>query len=199
VENYTERQTEIIDKSIKIISDMGIQHLTIKNLSKSMGLSEPAIYRHFESKIDILLGILDYFSKVPKKLHSALEGKKFPLAALTEIFLAHVRYFSENSAQAAVIFSEEIFQNDKRLSEKVFSIMNENEEKILKLIKEGQEQKKIRNDIPAEQMATIIIGSLRFLITKWRLSNFSFNLEEKGGIVWNSISEMIKESSYENS
>ena len=51
----TERQQEILDKSIEIISRKGIQGLTIKNLSKEIGISEPAIYRHFESKTDILL------------------------------------------------------------------------------------------------------------------------------------------------
>ncbi|MCK5088225.1 MAG: helix-turn-helix transcriptional regulator, partial [Melioribacteraceae bacterium] len=46
----TKRQAEIIDESIKLIADKGIQGLTIKNLSKAIGVSEPAIYRHFENK-----------------------------------------------------------------------------------------------------------------------------------------------------
>jgi len=50
----TDRQIEIINKSIDIIATKGIQGLTIKNLSKEIGISEPAIYRHFESKTDIL-------------------------------------------------------------------------------------------------------------------------------------------------
>ena len=57
----TDRQQEIIDTSLEIISTIGIQGLTIKNLSKRIGISEPAIYRHYENKISILLAILDYF------------------------------------------------------------------------------------------------------------------------------------------
>jgi len=199
MENYTPRQREIIDKSIKIIADKGIQQLTIKNLSKSMGVSEPAIYRHFASKIDILLSILDHFSAIPEKFYSVLEAKSSAIDKLQEIFLSHIRYFSENSAQAAIIFSEEIFQNDRRLSQKVYSIMSDTESKIFSLIQKGQGQKEIREDIPAEQIATILIGSLRFLVTKWRLSNLSFNLEEKGGYVWKSIDKMIKGGSNEDS
>jgi AcrR family transcriptional regulator len=57
----TERQQEIIDVALDLISQKGIQGLTMKNLSKEIGISEPAIYRHFENKIEILLAVLDLF------------------------------------------------------------------------------------------------------------------------------------------
>ena len=61
--SFTKRQTEIINVSIDIIAERGIQNLTIKNISKSIGISEPAIYRHFDTKMDILLAILSYFKQ----------------------------------------------------------------------------------------------------------------------------------------
>jgi AcrR family transcriptional regulator len=54
----TERQKEILDTALDLISQKGIQGLTIKNLSKKIGISEPAIYRHYENKIEILLKYL---------------------------------------------------------------------------------------------------------------------------------------------
>ena len=56
--NFTERQNQIIQASLDLIANSGIHGLTIKNISKKIGISEPAIYRHFESKTDILLGII---------------------------------------------------------------------------------------------------------------------------------------------
>ncbi|MCK5675079.1 MAG: helix-turn-helix transcriptional regulator, partial [Spirochaetales bacterium] len=50
MKDLTKRQRQIIDISINIISERGIQDLTMKNLSSQLGISEPAIYRHFESK-----------------------------------------------------------------------------------------------------------------------------------------------------
>ena len=48
----TERQQQIIEESINVIHSEGIQGFTIKNLSKAIGLSEAAIYRHFKSKTE---------------------------------------------------------------------------------------------------------------------------------------------------
>ncbi len=57
----SKRQEQIIEESVRIIDEKGIQGFTIKNLSKAIGISEPAIYRHFESKFQIFVEILDGF------------------------------------------------------------------------------------------------------------------------------------------
>ena len=54
----TDRQKEIISVSLDLISEKGIQGLTIKNLAQRIGITEPAIYRHYENKIHILLASL---------------------------------------------------------------------------------------------------------------------------------------------
>lgn len=59
----TERQQEIINVSLELIAESGIQSLTIKNLAKKIGFAESAIYRHYENKIQILLAILDFFKQ----------------------------------------------------------------------------------------------------------------------------------------
>ena len=43
----TKRQKEIINTSSDLIATGGIQNFTMKSLSKDIGISEPAIYRHF--------------------------------------------------------------------------------------------------------------------------------------------------------
>ena len=64
----SERQEQIIKASIDLIDNNGIQGFTIKNLSKAIGISEPAIYRHFESKFEILATILEIFKRQENKI-----------------------------------------------------------------------------------------------------------------------------------
>ncbi|MBT6686787.1 MAG: TetR/AcrR family transcriptional regulator [Bacteroidetes bacterium] len=53
----------MVEVALELIANKGIQGLTIKNLAKKIGITEPAIYRHFDSKIHILITILDLFKK----------------------------------------------------------------------------------------------------------------------------------------
>lgn len=91
-----------------------------------IGISEPAIYRHFESKMSILVAIHIFFSSENKRFFSkVLLDETTVLEKITQIMEHHFTSFSAKPALAAVIFSEEIFQNEQRLADMVLEIMNQ--------------------------------------------------------------------------
>ena len=47
MKKFSDRQIEIMEAATARIDTYGIQNLTIKNLAADIGLSEPALYRHF--------------------------------------------------------------------------------------------------------------------------------------------------------
>lgn len=190
---FTERQQEIIKAAIELIAEKGIQQLTIKNLAKKIGLAEGAIYRHFESKIDILLGILGTFRDSKADVMRNISGADLSASEkLQTIFRVRFSQFTENPALAAVIFSEEIFQNEERLSQKVRTLMEESQKTIGDLIHAGQQSGEFRADISAEQLSLLITGALRLLVTKWRLSGQQFDLEQEGRQLWQTIERIVK-------
>ena len=76
---FSKRQIEIIEAATKLIGEKGIQNLTTKNLAAEMGFSEPALYRHFKSKTDILQSVLVFYKEqmkegVEKLLHDNNSG-----------------------------------------------------------------------------------------------------------------------------
>ncbi len=190
----TQRQSDILQESLKLIADKGIQGFTIKNLANAIGVTEPAIYRHFENKQKILVGILSLFKENKESfIKNVQSDDKTPIDKLKSLFETRFKYFAKNRAIASVIFSEELFRNDPLLSETVFEIMKENQKVILQIIKAGQKAKVIKHAVAADQLAFIITGALRLIVTKWRLSNYSFDLEKEGKSLWKSIKVLIKE------
>ena len=188
----TARQKEIIEVAIKLIHEGGIQRLTMKNLAKHLGISEPAIYRHFENKMDILLSMLSQFKqRSGEHLSRALSFNDSGLLQLETIFLEHSGQFATHPHMTAVVFSEEAFQDDTRLSEKIFSIMTLAHDTILDIIDRAQKDGEIRNDIPKEHFALVILGSLRLMVKRWRLSDYSFDLKQERIRVWESLKTLL--------
>ena len=67
--DITPRQLEIIEAAGKILTASGVSGLTIKNLAKEMQFSESAIYRHFKSKEEIIIAMLNYLAdNIDKRL-----------------------------------------------------------------------------------------------------------------------------------
>jgi len=177
----SERQQQIIEESIKIIDNKGIQGLTIKNLSKAIGISEPGIYRHFESKTAIILTILDSFKEMAimlSKLMRDFEGTA--IEKVSFMFGRMLDMFSENPSMVSVIFSEEIFKNEEILKIRIVEILNLHAQTIELIIKKGQADSNVRTDIEVKTLALIIMGSLRLIVKRWDLNNHNFNLKKEG-------------------
>ncbi len=189
----SERQQQIIEESIKIIDKKGIQGLTIKNLSKAIGISEPGIYRHFESKTAIVLSILNNFKEMAEMLSGLMET--FEGTAIEKIrfmFSKMLSLFSENPSMVSVIFSEEIFKNEELLKLKITEVLNLHAFTIEQIITKGQEEANVRKDIEVKTLALIIMGSLRLLVKRWDLNNHNFNLNKEGGKLINGLDKILK-------
>ena len=188
----SERQEQIISESINIIDNRGIQGLTIKNLSKAIGISEPGIYRHFESKTEILLSILNNFKEMALVLSEMMNS--YEAAAIEKIrfmFSKMLELFSENPPMVSVIFSEEIFKNEEALKNRIVEILNLHGQTIESIILAGQTEKSIRNDIDEKSLALLTMGSLRLLVKKWDLNNHNFDLSKEGNKLIEVLSKVL--------
>jgi AcrR family transcriptional regulator len=177
----SERQKEIIEASLEIIGESGIQALTIRNISKKVGISEPAIYRHFDNKTQILLTILEFFIVNNNQIisYETAKGKKVE-DIIEMMFTNFVRTFTQHPHLISVVFSEEIFRNDDVFKEKSSAIINENLDMLKQIIIRGQMQKEVKPELNPEHIAVILMGSLRLFVKRWQMSDFSFNFQEEG-------------------
>lgn len=190
---YTDRQLQIIDAAIELIAQGGIQQLTMKNLSKLIGISEPAIYRHFENKSSILEAIHDTFSigkqtLVTDILYTQLSG----IDKIQKFIEMHFAAFHQKPTLASVIFSEEIFQNEQHLADMITKIMDKFRLILMQIVSDGQKTGNIRNDIAPHHIVTIVMGSLRLIVKRWHFSRHSFDLQNEGRSFCESIRKILK-------
>ncbi len=189
----TERQIEIIEAALELITDKGIQGMTIKNLSKKIGITEPAIYRHFDSKTDILLSMLNNFKEMANMLSGIMESYEAPaMEKISFMFTKMLELFSETPSMVSVIFSEEIFKNEEVLKWIIVEILNLHSETIESIISKGQQENNVRKDIDEKSLALIAMGSFRLLVKRWDINNHNFNLSIEGKKLITVISKVLE-------
>lgn len=177
----TERQQEIIATALELITEKGIQGFTIKNLAKELGITEPAIYRHFENKIQILIALLDVLKKNTQVIfETELHSGDTAVRKIERLFEKHFKSFSEMPSMASVVFSEEIFRNEAQLTGKISEVIEFNNQALMSIINDGQQKKEIRDDIRADHLVVFIMGALRLFVKKWQFSGFSYSIEKEG-------------------
>lgn len=174
-----ERQILIIDEAIKIIHELGYQAFSIRELSKRVGISEPAIYRHFLNKEDIVLGILGRFNEFDLSLFQEVQKYEKPIAKIQSFILYHFNFLEKNPGMTSIVFAEEIFNQSELLREKMLTII----EKRKKLIKSIIDEARAKNhviEVETNELVTIILGFIRLVILEWRMGGFSFSLSQRG-------------------
>lgn len=191
---FSSRQLQIIEAATKRIDKFGIQELTIKKLAYDLELSEAALYRHFKSKNDILLGMISYFViGIKDKIKEIIANKtKKPSDILRDLFNNQLRTFTKNPAIVSVVFSEGIFQFNNELSNKLYEMMDLMQNKICTIIKRGQSEDCFNKILSPEIATTMITGSMRMVVLKWKLAGNKSNLVKDGKTMINGILNMME-------
>ena len=192
MKQFTERQGQIIYASIDLIDNRSIHGLTIKNIANEIKLTEGAIYRHFSSKNDILLGIVQMFQeRIEKAINESYDSDVTAFGQIEIIFTRHIEFYVEQPAVTAVVFSESLFQSDTNLSKEWLNLVTMHEKELNCVVERGQINKEISCDIDDKEIIRIIIGSIRYIVTKWRLSSYSFDLKTECSLVIDGLKKML--------
>lgn len=191
---FSERQIEIIEAATKRIDVHGIQDLTIKTLAADLNLSEAALYRHFKSKNEILLGLLTYFIDEMKDRFSVVMSNKnlSPAELLRELFNSQLKTLMDKPSIVSVIFSESIFQFNKELSDTVSSMMEIMQNHIEGIVKRGHADGSFSKIVGISTTTTIIMGGMRITVLKWKLSGHKSDLVKDGSKVLGGILKMLE-------
>lgn len=189
----TNRQIEIIKASGKLLTERGVSGLTTKNLAKKMGFSESAIYRHFASKEDIILSMLNYLAQdMDERYAKVMEDPTSPDEKLRVLFRNQLEFFIEQPHFVVAIFSDGLLEESQRINEAILRIMSIKMKYLKPIIREGQELEVFTNSISSDELIGIIMGSFRLQMFKWRSANFEFDIMQKGVGTIEAILKLIK-------
>lgn len=192
----SDRQLEIIEAAGKILTASGVSGLTIKNLAKEMKFSESAIYRHFTSKEEIIIAMLGYLAdNMDERYVKAIAAEQSPEEKFITVFQNQNLFFKKNPHFVVAVFSDGLLEESERINESILKIMNTRVKYLLPIIKEGQQKKVFTNAITAENLLHIVMGSFRLLMYKWRVSDFKFDIKEKGDEMIQSVLTLIRAKS----
>lgn len=188
----TSRQLEIIEAAGKILTSSGVSGFTIKNLAKEMQFSESAIYRHFASKEEIIVAMLNYLADSIDERLSNLNSATDPEARFKAMFDEQFRFFNTNPHFVVAVFSDGLMEESQLVNETILNLMNIKMKHLMPIIQQGQQRGIFTNAITAEELIHIVMGTFKLQMFKWRVANFQFDIVRMGANMVQSILTLIK-------
>ncbi len=189
----SDRQLEIIEAAGKILTASGISGLTIKNLAKEMKFSESAIYRHFASKEEIIIALLEYLAEsMDERYANAIKSEQSPEEKFSTLFQNQFSFFKKHPHFVVAVFSDGLMEESERINETILKIMQVKMKHLMPIIMEGQQKNIFTNSITSEDLIHIVMGAFRLQMYKWRVAKFQFDIIRNGSILIQSLLTIIK-------
>jgi AcrR family transcriptional regulator len=164
-----------------------MEALSIRELAKEVGISEAAIYRHFPSKKDILLLLIDDIeTTLLDTVEQAASEKSEPLESLENVLKAHLSYVEQRRGVSLIVISETLRLADKSLGKRMFEVVNRFLSRIEELLAQGVKSGQISQEIDLGTAALTFFAIIHTTVTLWALSNSGFSLAKRHKPLWDS-------------
>ena len=97
------RRLELIAAAARLFATRGYYAVTVDDLGEALGISGPALYRHFPSKQALLVAVFDQvIEQQREQLRDVLSEATDPASALEAMVRLHVRFAVEQRETMAV-------------------------------------------------------------------------------------------------
>lgn len=178
-QNTEIRQEQIKQAVLDIIYTDGLKNLSTRNLANRIGMSEGAIFRHFPTKHDIILSIIndvhrDFIGELRKIATSSLE----PEERLKKYVGETVNYLTKNKGITMLLFSEASHNNDTSMKSSLQQIFNNQKKLVSKIFLDGIVSGKWDESVPVENLAMLYMGIPVSLNIELVLSGGDFHVND---------------------
>lgn len=191
------RKRQIVQAALRIIAQYGLKALTTAAIAQEVGISEPALYRHFENKEAILNATVEQIGAgLAKNAGNVLSMPDISaLKKIKKLFMLHLDYIEKNKGIPRLVFSEELHMGSHQLKEKLLLAIGAYASRIEALIREGKKNGTIKRTVDPAASTLMFVGIMQVLALKWSLSGFAFSLSREGKKLWKSYEQFLSSGS----
>jgi len=192
-ENAVSRKQQIAQAAMEIISEEGLHNLVMVKIAKRVGVTDAALYKHFRSKNEMLLYMIEELEKsMINRFLERMGQIQDPIEQLYNLLSFQFEFIEENKGIPRIIFSESLQQQNKAIKVKISNLLANYLQIIKEILKAAKKNGQIGEEINIDSAAAIFIGMIQSSVIFWALSDFSYSLREKQASLWWEYRKIIR-------
>ena len=189
------RQEQLAQAALSLITTHGLKGLSVARVARRVGLVPSAVYRHFESKDELLNAVLELIrERLNANVVQASQDGTDALQILRRLVMAHVRLIRENEGILSVVFSDEVHNGRPERKAQVHSIIQGYLRRVAQVVSRGQQQGHIRPDADPGTVSLMFLGVIQPAALLWHLSDGGFDVTQHVERAWDLLSQSLRAS-----
>jgi AcrR family transcriptional regulator len=176
-----ERKTQIVAVVLRLADEIGPDRLSTTDVARAIGLSQPAIFRHFPTKSALWLAVAeDIANRLQGSWAEAETGAAGPQARLRALICAQLSAISETPALPSILFSRELQVDNQALRDVFRGLLGAFQSRLVAAIRDSQAKGDLRHDVSPEDVAILLTSLVQGVAIRWTLGARGFSLLQEG-------------------
>jgi len=169
--NEQSRKNEILLAARNLIFLEGASKLTMRRIGEAVAITEPAVYRHFRNKEELLRELITFmFDGWEEKLAALKDEPVSASKKLIKLGKLHLSHLFEHQFNPVLLLSEAGVAEQPAVTE----VLNGKGERILSVmaavLQEGRASGEFLPDLPIKSALLAIMGVLQGSLIRWTLT-----------------------------
>lgn len=178
--SYLSRKEEIILTTIDLMDELGIANVSIKEIAKREKVTDAALYRHFRSKEEIFLGVLEYYMKYDEYIFHTLREQVKPVREkVSGYFRLYAEYFENYPAITSILGMYQILLYQPEFEKIIRRIIEKRTGFLTELFAAGIQKGEFNDNAVLDNMVFVFMGTFEKIIYMWRLNRYQFSIKER--------------------
>ncbi|MHA6325852.1 TetR/AcrR family transcriptional regulator [Roseivivax sp. CAU 1753] len=188
-----DRKAEIVATALRLADELGPDRLTVQAVADAVGLTQPAIFRHFASKQALWLAVADAVAdQMTAAWGRALADATDPIDRLEALVSVQFAQIAANPAIPALLHSHELQTENARLRQRFTTLMTAFRGHLLAELTQARDAGLIRADLAPADGATLLISLIQGVAIRWSLGNRGFALVPEGMRLFDAQMAMLR-------
>jgi TetR/AcrR family transcriptional regulator len=180
------RRQELVQTAYHLMTDRGLNSITTKELARQNDISEAAIYRHFASKHEIFMALLDGVEKdLFQTIGKAAESQQASLDKLGAIMQAHMNFTQQHKGGIFVITAECIHMRDRAFKQKLLGVIGRYIATIKGILAQAKKDNAINQDIDIESASMMFYSLIQVAAINYVLTDYKVKPISRFKTMWN--------------
>jgi AcrR family transcriptional regulator len=145
-----DRKRQLMEHAKHLFVTLGYQHTTTEKIAQAAGVTEPVLYRHFDSKKTLFLEVLDDIREATiHRWATETDAIPDPMERLNAIVDFYLGSQVEHALEFHIMHRSLVETDDEDIAACLRTFYLDSEKMLTKVIREGQETGAFRKDLDA--------------------------------------------------
>lgn len=188
-----ERKAQIVAEVLRLADEIGPDRLSTTEVARAIGISQPAIFRHFPTKGALWLAVAEDIADRLQSYWAATEaGATGPQARLKALIGAQLTAIAETPALPSILFSRELQVDNPALRDVFRGLLGAFQGRLVAVIRDLQAAGDLKRDVSPEDVAILLTSLVQGVAIRWTLGARGFALVPEGFRLFDVQMELLR-------